>query len=149
MEIMQFSRPFFTVASKGKRLRQYVQEEVSRIDSKILDGVGVRSDMQFIGIVEAIFEYLQMTCEQIRSHCQRYPDIEAQKKNLDDIEFEISLLKDVLVAKIFLFLRHYDKTDQKAFSILVNDERFMKIARVLKNDVNSSLDTAMRLRNRF
>lgn len=123
-------------------------EEVSAA-SRIVDGVGVRSDMQFIGIVDAIINYLQSTCEEIMSLRERNPDIEAQKKNLEYIEFKISLLKGVLVAKIFLFLRHHDKTDQKALSILVNDERFMKIARDLQKDVNSSLDTAMRLRNRL
>jgi hypothetical protein len=51
----------------------------------------------------------------------------------------IDPLKDVLVVRIFLYLRQPEETDQmNALSILAKDEKFMKIAYNLQKDFKRS-----------
>jgi hypothetical protein len=76
------------------------------------------------------------------------PGSKPRKGLLAVLDNKILPLKDVLVLKIFLCLRHPEETDQmNTLSILAQDEKFMKIAHDLQKDFKRSFDFAMHLRN--
>jgi hypothetical protein len=102
-------------------------------------------------ITNSIIEYLVGCCKWVNSLLSTVSERPAGTKPgklfLELFNNEIALLKDVLVTKILLHLRQVENKDQmKALSILVRDERFMKIARDLQTDFNKSIDFAMQLR---
>jgi hypothetical protein len=107
-------------------------------------------------IAKVILEYLQYCCVEI-SHfirpINRVPGSMPQKALLEILDNKISLLKDVLIMKIFLCFRQSEyeilETEKmNTLSILAQDEKFMKIAQDLQRDFNRSLDFAMHLRTR-
>lgn len=60
---------------------------------------------------------------------------------------QMALLKDVLVVKILLYLRHPEQKDQmNTLSILAQDEKFMNTAQGLQKDFNRIFDFAINLR---
>jgi hypothetical protein len=119
-------------------------------------GVGKNDEKVIREISEMIIEYLRNCCMKIYRFVVviiKNPAPSKPREGLlaildKHVSNDIAQLKDALVMRILLCLRDpEEKEKMNVLSILVHDEKFIKIARDLQLDINRSLDIATRTRN--